>query len=35
MGDDFEPYTMWVSEINFDEEWGISTNANKMRKLDV
>jgi hypothetical protein len=35
MGDDFEPYTMWVSEISYDEEWGISSNANKMRKLDV
>jgi DNA polymerase-3 subunit alpha len=35
MDSGFEPYTMWIAEVSYDEEWGISSNANKMRKLEV
>jgi hypothetical protein len=31
----FEPYTMWIAEVSYDEDWGISSNANKMRRLEV
>ena len=35
MDSKFEPYTMWIAEVSYDEDWGISSNANKMRKLEV
>ena len=35
MDSNFEPYTMWIAEVSYDEDWGISSNANKMRRLEV
>jgi hypothetical protein len=30
-----ERYTMWLAEVEYDANWGMSTSAMKMRKIEV
>ena len=30
-----EPYTIWLAEVEYDSNWGMSSSAMKMRKIEV